>query len=174
MPVQAKGFAAYARNPETWLLGARRHLAVAELLLDHVAALRTQSSQLFDELSGCHYAGFLHSGLAVENAVKAVLVSEDPTIVLNDSLDRKKLGGKAGHGLRGLVQSVLNDLSEDELQLLSKLEEYVIWAGKYTVPMNADVLCNESVMSVLRISPTHERDLIRSLVTRLSQKVQRG
>jgi hypothetical protein len=165
-------FSAYARNPDTWLLGARRQLAVAELLFDRVGELRSQASKFFEEFSGCHYASFMHAGFAVENAVKAVLIARDPTIVLpNGALDAKKLGPKGGHGLRALVTSVLPDLTKEDQDLLLKLEEHVIWAGRYTVPMKAAVLYDDNVMNVLRQSPADERSRLRALVTRLIQAV---
>lgn len=169
---QAADFAAYARNPETWVLGARRQLAVAELLFDRVAALRSQASKFFEEFSGCYYGSFMHAGFAVENAVKAVLIFRDPTIVLsNGKLDGKKLGPKGGHGLRALVGSVLSGLTNEDQDLLLKLEEHVIWAGRYTVPMKAVVLYDNAVMNVLRLSPADERARLKTLIDRLLAQV---
>lgn len=169
---QAADFAFYARNPETWILGARRQLAVAELLFDRAAALRMQSAKFFEEFSGCHYASFMHAGFAVENAVKAVLIASDPTIVLpTGKLDGKKLGPKGGHGLQALVGSVLTDLDKENQNLLLKLEEHIIWAGRYTIPMKAAVLYDDAAMNVLRFSPADERDRIKSLVARLLEAV---
>lgn len=161
---QMRDFAKYARSPETWLSSARRHLAVAKVLMDRTAALRFSSDKI-DEFSGCFYAWYLHAGLAVENAVKAVLIVKDPNIVkLNGSLDIKKFGKKQ-HSIRELVRSVLSELSESEEQLLMKLEEHVVWAGKYTVPIRADVLYNQSLMNVARTSSVlDELALVESIV----------
>lgn len=169
---QAADFAVYAFNPEKWVLGARRQLAVADLLFDRIAALRWQESKFFEEFSGCHYASFMHAGFAVENAVKAELISRDPTIVLpNGTLDGKKLGPKGGHGLRALVSSVLSDLTKEDQDILLKLEEHVIWAGRYTVPMKATVLYDHAVMNALRLSPADERARLKTLITRLLEQV---
>lgn len=166
--LQKADFTAYAQNPATWILGAHRQLAVAELLFDRVDALRSLSSRPFEEFSGCYYASYMHAGFAVENAVKAVLIARDPTIVLTDgALDGKKLGSRGGHGLRALVSAVLSDLSKEDTDLLSKLEEHVVWAGRYTVPMKAAVLYDNTVMDVLRSSSTSERPRIRTLIARL-------
>jgi len=167
---QARDFTTYARNPETWLLCARRHLAVAELLFKRVAELRMQQDHSIDEFSGCHYAGYLHAGLAVENAAKAGLISNDPSIVLPGGLDREKLGKRMGHGLLGLVESVLEGLSEIERRLLTKLEEHVVWAGKYTVPMKADVLYDDAALNTMRSSPLNEWKILQSLIARLHAK----
>jgi len=174
-PTQADDFALYARNPETWIAGARRHFAVAELLFDRALALRTKASQHFDEFSGCHYASYLHAGLAIENAVKAVLIRSDPTVVkLDGSLDRSKLGPKGGHGVKGLVAASLSELSQKEYDLLLKVEEYVIWAGKYAVPMKAEVLYDEAVMNIMRLTYREERDILRVMVNRLLEMANSG
>lgn len=170
---QAADYAAYARNPATCTLGARRQFAVAKLLFDRVDTLRPHGSKFFEEFSGCHYAFFMHAGFAVENAVKAVLISKDPTIVLaNGTLDKKKLGPKGGHGLSELVTSVLEDLTKEDLDVLLKLEEHFIWAGRYTVPMNAAVLYDDTVMNVLRLSPDDGRARLNTLVDRLLDAAQ--
>src|SRR5262245_32656446 len=125
-----RDFAEYASNPETWLQGARRHLAVAKVLMDRATALRFSPENLFDEFSGCFYSWHLHAGLAVENAVKAVLISKDPSLVLEGKLDIKKLEklcGKRGHGLLVPIRRELGELPENECHLLEKLEQYVVW-----------------------------------------------
>lgn len=170
---QTRDFAKYARNPEIWRISARRHLAVAKVLKDRTAVLGLKlnhSADEFDEFSSCFYAWYLHAGLAIENAVKAVLILKDPSLVLEGKLDQgklKRLCGKSGHGLLVPVRSVLGELSESEYHLLVKLEEHVIWAGKYTVPMFADDLYNEAKMNVLRTSPMDEFGLLKSVVGRL-------
>ena len=87
---QSQDFSTYARNPDTWILAARRSLAVTELLMDHLDSLRTATERDFYQFSGCYYASYFHAGLAIENAAKAVLISKDPSIVENGSLNVKK------------------------------------------------------------------------------------
>ena len=78
-----------------------------------------------------------------------------------------KLCGLSGHGLLAPVRHVLGELSEKECRLLAKLEQHVLWAGKYTIPMLADVLFNKEQMDVLRNSPMNEFELLESIVNRL-------
>jgi hypothetical protein len=164
---QLDDFAAYARRPETWLSGSHRHFAVFEVLTDRLDELRMQSGRSQDEFSGCFYAAYLHAGLAVENAVKAFLVARDPTIVSDGTIDRKKLGARSGHAFVELAQQMLGPLSNEERNVLFKLEEHVVWAGKYTVPMRADILYDQESLQVLRTAPMNERALISSIVRRL-------
>jgi hypothetical protein len=166
---QIDDFAIYARRVETWLAGSRRHLAVYGVLADRLAVLNMTTGRPQDEFSGCHYAAYLHAGLAVESAVKALMISEDPTIVQDGKLDRKKLGKRSGHGFIEFAERFLGELSEEERHILFNLEEHVVWAGKYTVPMQAHVLYDHDALQLLRSSPMNEREIIRGLVSRLQR-----
>lgn len=165
---QEEDFARYARNPETWALAARRQLAVALHLFAHEAALRKLPRASFEEMSGCHYAAYLHAGFAAENAAKAALVFRDSSVITeHGTIDRSKLGLNGGHGVRSIAELVLSDWPTEDLTLLDKLQEYVVWAGRYTVPMNGEVLFDEARMNVLRNSPFGEQDQIARVVARL-------
>jgi hypothetical protein len=53
-----------------------------------------------------------------------------------------------------------------------KLEQHVIWAGKYTVPMSTGVLYNEAQMNVLRTSSViDELMLVEPIIGRLFEKI---
>ena len=167
-PAQAAEFARYARRPETWALAARRQIAVAQHLFSRSELPLHVHGISHDERSGAHYAAYLQAGLAVENAAKAALVRKDPTMITErGTIDRSKLGAKAGHGLDALAQAVLTNLGQEDITLLQKLQEYVIWAGRYTVPMNAEALFDSDRMNSLRFSPLGERERISLLVNSL-------
>jgi hypothetical protein len=168
----AHHFATYARNPQTWVFAARRQLAVADVLFGHLAARRMSPDTSVEERSGCYAAAYMHAGLAIEKAAKAVLVSRDPSLVRQDgTLDRKKLGPNGGHGVRALAIAALPCLTAQDGTLLAKLEEHVLWAGRYTIPMNAAVLYDEQTMDVLRLSSPEEQPRISALVKELIETV---
>lgn len=162
---QIDDFSKYARDPKTWVLASRRSLAVARLLMNRSRELMRVSNSDFFEFSGCHYAGYFHAAMAVENALKAVLVSRDPSIVVEGRLDVKKFGGKSGHALLAPLNSILDSLTEEERCLVVKLEEH-IWAGRYTVPTKADVLYDQERMDIMRTSTFEEAQMLESLVDR--------
>jgi hypothetical protein len=165
---QAADFATFARRPETWASAARRNLAVADHLFRHKDALVSMPQVSFDERSGTHYAAYLHAGLAVENAGKAAMVYLDPTVITDlGGLDRAKLGPNGGHGLKSIAAAVLLNLSSEDELLLEKLQEHVLWAGRYAIPIKADVLFDGDRMDNLRVAPADERIRIHSLVSRL-------
>jgi hypothetical protein len=168
---QEKDFSEYARNPDIWVLAARRNLAVTELLMDHRNALLATTGSDFYQSSGCYYASYFHAGLAIENAVKAVLVSSDPDIVKNGRVNVKKFGSRTGHALLGPVQSILGSLTSEERRFLIKLEGFV-WAGRYTVPIEAKELHDKKKMDIMSVTHLGERAMLRSLFERLCKQVK--
>jgi hypothetical protein len=112
-----KGFDEAARNPKTWLFESKCHEAVAKVLWEH-----SQNSLFKDvpleERNGVFRTAFLHAGLAVENAAKAVLISRDPSIVSNGRIDYKKFRGKGSHPILTMVQHAVHKLNSSEENLL--------------------------------------------------------
>jgi hypothetical protein len=72
-------------------------------------------------------------GFAFENLAKAVLITRDHSIVSSTQLGKWPTG-RGGHGFVKLIRSILGKLSPDEENLLLRLEEYVVWAGRYPIP----------------------------------------
>lgn len=156
-------FDRYASNPETWLFEASRHIYVWKILSAHSEKLLLEGTYQVEEYSGCRSAALFHAGIAIENALKANLVKQDKSIVSNGVVDKKKLGKKSGHGLVELANRVLPELSDKELRLLRKLEEYVVWAGKYSVPSKAECLYDREVKTNLRLSFYGESEALQEL-----------
>jgi len=147
-------------------------MAVAQILLDRRATYGPFSHESVEERSGCIAAAYFHTGLAIENAAKAHLVHLDPMLIQDDGrIDRKKLGGKAGHGLVALCELVLSDIDPKDYQLLEKLQEHVVWLGKYVIPMDASPLYDEALMGTIRNSSADEHLRLRSLFERLVDTV---
>jgi hypothetical protein len=80
----------------------------------------------------------LLSGLAIENLVKGILVGRNPEVVSPDKFDLNQLAGsKGGHGLLKLAQQASPALSHDEVDILGRLETFVIWAGRYPIHLRS-------------------------------------
>jgi hypothetical protein len=162
---ELEDFSKYARNPETWVLAARRSLAVAKVLRQRADELVLAKTYDFFEFSGCHYASYFHTAMAVENALKAALIFLDPSIVEDGTLKKEKFGGKTGHALLNAAIKVFGAVTDGERQVLTKLEEYV-WAGRYTVPTRAEVLYDDKRMNSLRSSIRDEAAIVESMIER--------
>lgn len=72
-------------------------------------------------------------GLAFENALKGLLISNDPSIVLSVIKWDIKNGG---HNLRQLYKESGLFATSQEQELLDDLTQAVLWAGRYPVPKN--------------------------------------
>ena len=169
MPItaaQSADFEVYARNPDTWAFAAKRSLAVARVLDSRVQVLRAHPTRDVLEFSGCLFSAMLHAALAAENAVKGVYVKQDPAIVSNGRLNLTPVFNRSGHALLQPIVAVLGQLTESERRLVVKLEESG-WAGRFVVPVHADLLYDEEKMQIMRTSLPEDFSMIESLVDRL-------
>ena len=73
-------------------------------------------------------------GLAIENLLKGLIAKADKI-----SQEKGKPKFKE-HGLVALAATAGVTLSDDELVLLQRLTEFVLWAGRYPASQKADVL----------------------------------
>jgi hypothetical protein len=75
-------------------------------------------------------------GLSLENTLKGLLVSTDPSVAVSTVKWNIKGGG---HDLCELVKKTEVPITTDEQELLNALTQAVLWAGRYPVPkMHAD------------------------------------
>lgn len=70
-------------------------------------------------------------GLALENALKGLIIAQDPSIM--ESKVKWKIKG-GGHDLRELYKESGLSITNDEKELLDDLTQAILWAGRYPVP----------------------------------------
>lgn len=168
-PSYTDGFNNYARNPYIWLFESRCQMTAANTLFDRFE--QTLAKGRVEERSGCYRAAMFHAGLAIENAAKAALIKRDPIIIQNKKIDFKKYCGKGGHDLLKCVKNVLDRLSQEEERLLRKLQQFVIWAGKYALPLYGSVLDDDHLRQEMRLVGNSDRMLIGNVLKRLTDLV---
>jgi hypothetical protein len=138
-------FVNYVRNPDSWRAQARAQKLVADHLQAQATALVFRPAGATvdtDIIAGFLSARYLHAGLAIENAAKAIHVACRPNVVANDG--GISWGPSHGHQLLSLVSELLPDIDAADRDLLNKLEDYVVWAGRYPAPKRSEVFWGEA------------------------------
>jgi len=104
----------------------------------------------------------LLSGLAIENALKGLLISKEPSIA--ESKIRWKVG-LGGHDLGTLFKSNGFIPTSDEQEFLDALTQAVLWAGRYPVPKYH---ANEPEIGI-PLGPFLRNPDIASVISRMSE-----
>ena len=136
-------FEIIGKDPLSWLTQAKEMKMVADLILP---VLQNEFSfpPTFPGTQGKRlaYIGsyFLFLGLAFENLIKGILIGRDPTLVTKDTINNGILGRK-GHGITEGAKRIIN-LTQQELELVGRIEEYLFWAGRYPLPLHLNIFLN--------------------------------
>jgi hypothetical protein len=118
-----------AAEPLVWLYTARSLRRAAESLLPLVEEeLRGES--LNDPVIQVY---MLLSGLALENLAKGICVARDSNVVKDDTFV-----GPRHHRLLDLFALAKLAFSKQESELVERLEEFVIWAGRYPISVKLE------------------------------------
>ena len=124
-----------AESPAIWALSARRLKHSADLIFDAYEIdlqqmARNASPLEFNNLEVAGAATLLF-GLAVENLLKAIIITREPKTVEDGRL-RDWPGN--GHELILLAEKANIRLDAQQQDLLQRLVAFVEWAGRYPVP----------------------------------------
>jgi hypothetical protein len=111
----------------------------------------------------------LLTGLAFENLIKGIFIAQDPSLVDRKKLDTQLWSSvRKGHGISTLAKKVTS-LSSAELNLLTRLEEYLVWGGRYPIPRNSfDYFKSLNPEARLTIDMSRDPTLISGIFNRLS------
>ena len=72
-------------------------------------------------------------GLTFENLIKGVYVARNPALVDRSRLDRSLWQSDGGHGITEFAKALMK-LAPEEEELMDRLQEYVVWAGRFPIP----------------------------------------
>jgi hypothetical protein len=122
------------RDPHVWLEYALSLMYSAEVLRDHLLSrMEVPPGLRRVETLGLVHSTMLLLGLAAENLIKGVYVAQNPCIVTREKLDRSLWTSDGGHGLKDFARSLLK-LEPEEVERLGRLQEHLVWAGRYPIP----------------------------------------
>lgn len=164
-------------DPSSWIRQARHLFAAADGLRECFAqlysdGLPTTQDQLIlrsGYLKGCL---ILLAG-SIENAFKAVIVSQSNGLVVNGVVDKKKLeGGGTGHDLSQLAKTIGLELSREERRLLQRLTTIGKWAGKYQHPLKESEYLHSQKENPRSLTFPMDFEVAESLLERAIERVK--
>jgi hypothetical protein len=82
-------------------------------------------------------AFMLLMGLSFENLIKGAHTATTPGLAIADRVMIWKKH-RGGHGISSLI-SLATSINGEERDLLRRLEEYTVWAGRYPIPLKAEI-----------------------------------
>jgi hypothetical protein len=127
------------QSPLAWLDQAEFLKMSATLILEKLIEIRNigQAQPGIREQKLAFTQSFmLLMGMSFENLIKGVHIAKTPRLSIED---RIKIWNsyRGGHGISGLIKLVTST-SAKEKNLLRRLEEYAVWAGRYPIPLKPD------------------------------------
>ncbi len=134
--------------PEHWFDYARELKdASMELWQSHknvyIAYSTYEEGDFFRKLYSRTY--FLLMGLAIENLLKGILISENPEYILDGKIDKEI---SSGHNLEALLKKVGSiNFMDREIEICRTLSQLIPYWGKYPIPKNFSMLKNELFMT---------------------------
>ena len=161
-------------NPKAWLSNAKSLKLGASIFKPHfdteLPTNRSEKTEGFKTSLGPIY--LLLVGFSIENYAKAVSIKFDPNVTENGKLKRLKR-----HDLLGLLSDIDFILSSEEEELVERLEQFVLWAGRYPVPTNAKNVSpkkrrHPGLGDFLIYSTNKDSELCSSLLDRLDERAE--
>lgn len=144
----------------SWLEHGRGSLLSAEVVyaaLTKIMPLSQTLPGIRDKKLAYMQSFMLLTAIAFENLLKGIAVAAEPT-------GWKALKADGGHGISTFA-AMFTTLSEPESDLLQRLQEYLLWAGRYIIPReSARYIANFHLLRLRR----GDRLLISTLFERLS------
>jgi len=107
-------------------------------LLGKISGVYGQDQELIDEknkLLSTIKTYYLLSGYALENLIKGLSIENNRSLSYDDILSLWKKHASHGHAISKIANDNFNDLSSIENDILTKLEDYILWKGKYPLPI---------------------------------------
>lgn len=127
------------QKSSSWVKTANGLMLSAKLSWDAVSPLLFRNPTKFGpirEIVAYWNSFLLLTAFAFENLYRAILVGRG-----RDWRDVRK--GKKSHALVEQLSSVTT-LNEEEMRLVRRLETYLMWAGRYTVPWKLETYVDQS------------------------------
>jgi hypothetical protein len=162
------------KDPQTWLAQARQLKISADAILpalEEALSLPPSSPGTQETRFAYIHSYMLLNGLVFENLIKGILIGRNPVHVTKEKITRGILT-RGGHGIANGAKNILTPtLIDQELDLLKRMEEYLLWAGRYPLPLQFDTYKNSEEQALRRYT-SNDRAIINHLFDRLVMILQ--
>ena len=161
-------FQTIAKSPRPWKNTAESLKFAADLLHSKLIELDTrvqlnEKGDLLSEAWSVSSIFMMLAGLSLENLIKGILISQDPSIVNGGKFN----WGRKPHGLVSLFKQANVLVSSDEKMFLKRLEEFVAWVGRYPLPLATTPLFNRQDRNVPIVGLPDDSNTFNNLYNRL-------
>lgn len=134
------------RSAPTWIEKGKKLLLAAETLNTELLRLCSKHIPTIPDDIEPKFMGLMDSlmlllGLSIENAIKGFIIANKPNFENLSDLDQYKFNSLGGHGIIEMVRFNIDPLDPIEIDLLERLQESVIWSGKYNTPRKTNKNC---------------------------------
>ena len=152
-----------------WLSIARSLKYSAEVLRDRlIESMKIPAMFRQTETEGLLMSSMLLLGLAIENLVKGVYVAKNPEVVDERKIDSSGWKTDGGHGIADFVKAFIS-VDQEEEELLVRLQEYIIWAGRYPIPNKSTRFYNSRYPVNKRYLNTRDFRIVDGLFDKLTE-----
>lgn len=166
----AETYRVISEDPQAWLAQARQLKWIADGVLPKLHETFTLSAASSREQRlACVHSYMLLTGLAFENLIKGILIGRDPQLVENERISH--IMERGGHGIAKAVSDVIS-VSAVERTLLQRLEEYLILAGRYPLPLKFGQYLNSEKQQLRRFMSS-DPVTINQMFEKMSQVLER-
>jgi len=162
-------FGLLSDNPSAWLEQAERLRISAELIwakFMEVEPLPQTLPRVRVQTLAFMQSYMLLMGLSFENLIKGVHISKTPHLSTDKLMELWRKYRK-GHGIAKMIELV-DSVTLEEENLLKRLEEFTIWAGRYPIPSSLSQYFGSRTPDNLLSVTTRDPGLSDGLFKRLS------
>jgi len=150
-------FDAQANEPLAWIEVARTLRLGAQPVFTRMQEIQDVSQNIDAarlEKLGCARAYMLLTAVVFENMLKAIAVKRGLLTADRGRLRFDRSLSRNRHGLRRIAETLKLDLTPGEVDLLERLEQYLVWAARYPVPLLAQQSVRAEEESLLSLIPS--------------------
>ncbi len=116
------------------------------------------------------------AGFTFENLLKGIDIGRNSNPEDDSGLDTNlwAVHGRlwnvnGGHGISDFAKRIDENLTADEIELLKRLEEFIVWAGRYPIPKTANKFSNSNEPKNLTTLKDTDPEIINRLFKHFSE-----